>query len=66
MKDWSSPVEATFDAWVALSNAYEQSLLHMEHGDEGARAEVVRLARELEELTKSMGGGSSGERRDPD
>ena len=55
MEQSTSPVEATFERWVAVSNAYEQSLLQMEHGDEGARDEVVRLAKQLGELTEAMG-----------
>lgn len=54
MQDSVYPIEATFERWVAVSNAYEKSLLQMEHGDEGARAEVVRLAKELGELTEAM------------
>jgi hypothetical protein len=52
MHDSLGPIDTSFDRWTQLSDAFKQHLLRMKEGDEEARAEAVRLARELDELTR--------------
>jgi hypothetical protein len=55
MQDSVTPIDTSFERWTQLSDAYEQHLLHMKQGDERARAEAIRLARELDALTRLLG-----------
>lgn len=55
MQDSVTPIDTSFERWTQLSDAYEQHLLHMKQGDENARAEAIRLARELDALTRLLG-----------
>jgi hypothetical protein len=55
MQDSVTPIDTSFERWTQLSDAYEQHLLHMKQGDASARAEAIRLARELDALTRLLG-----------
>ena len=55
MQDPVPPIDPSFERWTQLSDAYEQHLLHMKQGDAEARAEAIRLARELDALTRLHG-----------
>ena len=52
MHDSLTPIDTSFDRWTQLSDAFKQHLSRMKEGDEEARAEAVRLARELDALTR--------------
>lgn len=52
MHDSSTPIDTSFDRWTQLSDAFKQHLSRMKEGDDEARAEAVRLARELDALTR--------------
>ena len=52
MRDSLTPIDTSFDRWTQLSDAFKQHLSRMKEGDEEARAEAVRLARELDALTR--------------
>lgn len=56
MQDSLTPIDASFDRWTQLSDAFEQHLSRMKQGDEKARAEAIRLARELDALTRRISG----------
>ena len=55
MQDSLTSTDTSFERWTQLSDAYEQYLLHMKQGDERARMEAIRLARELDALTRLLG-----------
>ncbi|OUM00477.1 hypothetical protein [Variovorax sp. JS1663] len=64
MQDSMTAIDTSFDRWTQLSDAFEQHLSHMKQGDAKARAEAIRLARELDALTRRIAreldsGGSS-------
>ncbi|GAA4342082.1 hypothetical protein GCM10023165_23460 [Variovorax defluvii] len=61
MQDSVLAIDTSFDRWTQLSDAFEQHLSHMKQGDAQARAEALRLARELDALTRRITGeqGSS-------
>ena len=52
MHDSLTPIDTSFDRWTQLSDAFKQHLSRMKEGDDEARAEAVRLARELDALTR--------------
>jgi len=52
MQDSLTPIDTSFERWTKLSDAFEQHLSHMKQGDEKARAEALRMARELDALTR--------------
>jgi hypothetical protein len=52
MQDSLTPIDTSFERWTKLSDAFEQHLVRMQQGDEKARAEALRLARELDALTR--------------
>lgn len=52
MYDSLTPIDPSFDRWTQLSDAFKQHLSRMKEGDEEARAEAIRLARELDALTR--------------
>jgi septation ring formation regulator EzrA len=52
MQDSLTPIDTSFERWTKRSDAFEQHLSHMKQGDEKARAEALRLARELDALTR--------------
>ncbi|VTU30146.1 hypothetical protein [Variovorax sp. RA8] len=52
MYDSLTPIDTSFDRWTQLSDAFKQHLSRMKEGDEEARAEAIRLARELDALTR--------------
>lgn len=52
MYDSLMPIDTSFDRWTQLSDAFKQHLSCMREGDEEARAEAIRLARELDALTR--------------
>jgi len=54
MQDSLTSTDTSFERWTQLSDAYEQHLLHMKQGDERARVEAIRLARELDALTRLL------------
>ncbi|MDR6535128.1 hypothetical protein [Variovorax soli] len=57
MHDLPTPIDArtSFERWTKLSDAFELHLSRMRQGDEKARAEAIRLARELDALTRLIG-----------
>jgi hypothetical protein len=52
MHDSLTPIDTSFDRWMQLSDAFKQHLSRMKEGDDEARAKAVRLARELDALTR--------------
>ena len=52
MHDSLTPTDTSFDRWMQLSDAFKQHLSRMKEGDDEARAKAVRLARELDALTR--------------
>lgn len=54
MQDSMTAIDTSFDRWTQLSDAFEQHLSHMKQGDAQARAEALRLARELDALTRRI------------
>lgn len=52
-----------FNKWTKLSDAYQEQFALLQQGDESARQEARRLAKELELLTREM---RTSERRDGD
>jgi hypothetical protein len=52
MHDSSTPSDTSFERWTQLSDAFKQHLSRMKEGDEEARAEAIRMARELDTLTR--------------
>lgn len=52
MHDSLTPIDTSFDRWTQLSDAFKQHLSRMREGDDEARAEAIRLARELDALTR--------------
>jgi hypothetical protein len=57
MQDSMTAIDASFERWTQLSDAFEQHLSHMKQGDDEARAEALRLARELDALTRRISRG---------
>lgn len=56
MHDSLTPIDTSFDRWTQLSDAFKQHLSRMREGDDEARAEAIRLARELDALTRLITG----------
>ena len=54
MQDSMTAIDTSFERWTQLSDAFEQHLSHMKQGDDQARAEALRLARELDALTRRI------------
>jgi hypothetical protein len=54
MQDSMTAIDTSFERWTQLSDAFEQHLSHMKQGDDEARAEALRLARELDALTRRI------------
>ncbi|VTU32886.1 hypothetical protein H6CHR_03891 [Variovorax sp. PBL-H6] len=54
MHDSLTPIDTSFDQWTRLSDAFKQHLSRMKEGDDEARAEAIRLARELDALTRLL------------
>jgi len=52
MQDSLTPIDTSFERWTKLSDAFEQHLSRMRQGDEKARTEALRLACELDALTR--------------
>jgi septation ring formation regulator EzrA len=63
MQDSLTPIDTSFERWTKLSDAFEQHLARMRQGDPEARAEALRLARELDELTRLIGRDLNAERQ---
>jgi septation ring formation regulator EzrA len=63
MQDSLTPIDTSFERWTKLSDAFEQHLARMRQGDTEARAEALRLARELDELTRLIGRDLNAERQ---
>lgn len=54
MQDSVTAIDTSFEHWTQLSDAYKRHLLRMKPGDEKARAEAMRLACELDALTRLL------------
>ena len=63
MHDSVTAIDASFDRWTRLSDAFEQHLSRMKQGDDEARAEAIRLARELDALTRQISRSHNGGRQ---
>jgi hypothetical protein len=55
MQDSATLIDTSFEQWTQLSDAYERHLLRMKPGDENARKDAIRLACELDALTRLLG-----------
>ena len=51
-------MEPTFEQWTALTDAYAKQLSALQMGDPQARAEAIRLAREVQRIGMPVHGGS--------
>ena len=60
MHDSLTAIDASFDRWTQLSDAFELHLSRMKQGDDKARAEAIRLARELDALTRQISRDRNG------
>jgi len=52
--DRSLAIDAPFEQWAALTDAYAEQFLRMQRGDPRARDEAMRLSREMLRMNEKM------------
>lgn len=54
----SARVDATFEQWTRLTDAYAKQFFLLQRGVRSARAEAMRLAQELQRVNQAMQSGA--------
>ena len=54
----SARVDATFEQWTRLTDAYAKQFFLLQRGVRSARAEAMRLAQELQRVNQAMQSGT--------
>lgn len=54
----SARMDATFEQWTRLTDAYAKQFFLLQRGVRSARAEAMRLAQELQRVNQAMQSGA--------
>jgi putative heme degradation protein len=54
----SARMDATFEQWTRLTDAYAKQFFLLQRGVRSARTEAMRLAQELQRLNQAMQSGA--------